>query len=84
MGLFSQDDNAEIWRQEQIKKEIQEQVELDLAIDIAERCRKYSKQNCKGCPDAQYCPNYISYEDWLINNYAEIFSNDTLDQVEKD
>ena len=46
------------------------------------RCRRYSIQNCKGCPDTQYCPNYISYEDWLIDNYAATQSNDTLDQIE--
>lgn len=36
MGLFSQDDNAEIWKQRQIEKEIQEQIELDLAIAAAQ------------------------------------------------
>ena len=48
------------------------------------RCKRYGKQNCKGCPEAQYCPNYISYENWLIDNYAVIHyaavqSNETLD-----
>ena len=47
------------------------------------RGMRYSKQNCKGCPDAQHCPNYISYEDWLIDNYAETLFNDTLDQIEE-
>lgn len=44
----------------------------------ANRCKRYGKQNCKGCPDVQYCPNYISYEDWLIDNYAATQSNDAL------
>ena len=36
MGLFSQDDNAEIWKQKQIEKEIQGQIELDLAMAAAQ------------------------------------------------
>lgn len=36
MGLFSQDDNAENWKQRQIEKEIQEQIELNLAITAAQ------------------------------------------------
>ena len=51
----------------------------------ANKCHKYRKQMCKGCPDASYCPEYaISYEDWLVNNYADILFNDALDQIEKD